>query len=521
MDKRDTGFHRNGWRKFWSAALATVVAMSLASCGSDDSGDEDGGGGTSTLRFASYGPPIRSWDPHRDGRAASNILLFAVYDRLVHQDAGGDLVPGLATEWTFSDDTTFEMTLREGVTFQDGEPFDAEAVKANIERAQTVDEGTGPWAGPLGVVESVEVVDPTHVVMHLAAPAASLPTLLSDSAGAMISPKAFESVDLNETTDGAGMYELESWTADGNATLKAYDGYWDKDAVGPTTIEVPFQLDQLRRLDMFKADEVDATFGHTSFVAGAKDAGLDVDAKDGLNFWFMDVDQGVAPFNDKNVRLAINYALDRTALIDTLLQGEATENHQPFPESSVGFSDEIGATPYAQDLDEAEQLLADAGYADGLTFDCAIIPGSGGAYAQYAEVVADQLSKVGITMNIQQVESQSAALLIDNTVDCAIMPYGTLSPIVTAKQLFGATGYYNAAKAADAETTELLTALDQPQSDEELDADFDALMQHVVDNGMFISLFFEKWAVISNDKVEGLDFWIGGQYTEFRNVKVS
>ena len=504
-------------RRSLAMATAVAVAATMAACGSSDSGSSDSE--NSTLRFASYGPPIRSWDPHRDGRAASNVLLFAVYDRLIGQDPAGELIPQLATEWEFSAPTTFEMTLREGVEFQDGTAFDGEAVKANIERAQTIDDGAGPWAGALSVVKAVKVVDPTHVTFELSGPAASLPATLSDAAGAMISPTAFET-DLNQKPVGAGMYEVEKWTDDGSATLQAFSDYWDPEIVGPKTIEVPFQLDQLRRLDMFKANEVDATFGHTSFVDGAKQGGFDVDASVGLNFWFMDLNQTRKPFDDARVRKAINHALDQESLIKALLYGEADANEQPFNENSAGFSEKLGKDIYETDPEKSKELLAEAGYADGVSFDCAIVAGSGGAYAQYAEVVKDQLAKAGIDMTIKLVESQSTALLIDKSVDCAIMPYGTLSPIVMAKQLFAPNGYYNAGKKADDEMVALLAALDEPQSDEELSADFEALMDKVAEDGLFTSLFFENWAVLSNDKVEGLEFYIGGHYTEFRNISM-
>ncbi len=515
---------RNSIRRAWATviAVATVTAVVSACSPAESPGDTGNSSGPDaqidqTLRFGVFGPPIRSWDPHRDGRVASNVLLFAVYDRLIGQTASGELVPQLATEWEFTDATTFALTLREDVTFQDGTPFNADAVKANIERAKTIDDGAGPWAGPLSVIDSVDVVDDTQVVLSLSAPSASLVAILSDQAGAMISPAAFDS-DLGQSPVGAGMYTLDRWTADGSATFKAYDGYWDPDIIGPTTIEMPFQLDQLRRLDMFKVDELDATFGHTTLVAGAKDAGLEVDAQPGINYWFMDFNRANAPFDNANVRKAINHALDQQALIDALLQGEADANEQPFNELSPGFSQKLGKDIFPVDPERSKQLLAEAGYPNGLAFDCAIIAGAGGAYSQYAEVIKAQLETAGITMDIKLVESQSAALLIDKSIDCAIMPYGAFSPILNAKQLFSPTGYYNAGKVADDEMIALLDALEQPQSDAELRAAFEDLAQKIADDALFTGLFFENWTVLTNDKVEGLEFFLGGHYTEFRNV---
>jgi peptide/nickel transport system substrate-binding protein len=106
---------------------------------------------------------LSRFDPHRASSSNDNTHLFLTYDRLVHTDADGRAVPGLATAWEFGPDgTTMDMTLRQGVTFHDGTPFDAAAVKANIERAKTV---TGSAVAPeLRPVRSVEVLAPDRVV---------------------------------------------------------------------------------------------------------------------------------------------------------------------------------------------------------------------------------------------------------------------------------------------------------------------------------------------------------------------
>jgi len=508
-----------GIRSMAAAGAVLVVAISTAACSSSgNTAATPGAPSHTTLRFASYGPPLLTWDPHLDGRPASNVDLFAVYDRLIGEDPSGKLIPQLATEWKFTDSTTLDMTLRSGVKFQDGTDFNGAAVKANIEREKGINNGAGPWAGPLAPVTSVEVVDQTHVRFHLKTPSASLPSLLADAAGAMISPAAFFS-DLANKPVGAGMYTLTSWTKDGGATYERFADYWDKSATGPQTIQMSYQLDQLRRLDMLKSGEVDATFGHTTFVAGAKDAGLNVTGTPGINVWFIDLNQTKAPFDDANVRKAINYALDQKALIKALLGGEADANDQPFNPQSAGYSSTLGKDVFPTDVAKAKSLVAASKYASGVTFDCAIIPGSGGAYAQYAEVVKAQLAQAGITMNIKQVTSQSAALLIDKSVNCAILPYAALDPVLMAKQLFAADGYYNAGKTATPEMTALLTALDQPQSDADLKANFQKLDQMIADQGLFSSLFFENWAVLANpDVVEGMQFYLGGYYTEFRNL---
>ena len=128
-------------------------------------------------------------DPARGGTFVGRIVFAAVCDKLVDTDAKNDFVPQLATAWSWSpDNLALTLTLRDGVSFQDGETMDAEAVNANLERYRTAPESVRK--GELKPVSSVEVVDPHTVRLHLSQPYAPLVAVLADRAGMMISPKA-------------------------------------------------------------------------------------------------------------------------------------------------------------------------------------------------------------------------------------------------------------------------------------------------------------------------------------------
>ena len=146
-----------------------------------------------TLRVALQDDPD-SLDPATGGTYTGRIVFDALCDKLVDIDASLQVVPQLATEWSWNEDqTALTMKLREGVTFHDGTPFDAEAVKANIERMQTM--GESRRKSELSPITSVEVVDPTTVVLHLEQPFAPLLSILTDRAGMMVSPAAATSAD--------------------------------------------------------------------------------------------------------------------------------------------------------------------------------------------------------------------------------------------------------------------------------------------------------------------------------------
>lgn len=499
------------------AGMAVAGTLVLSGCASSDTGGS--AAGDDSLVFGNWGGVGASFDPHRDGRVDSNLMLFPVYDRLIHQEPDGTLIPGLAVEWEFTDSTTFTMELRDGVTFHDGSTFDAEAVKANIERAKSIDGGKGPHSGTLAPVESVEVTGPLAVTFHLSRPAAALPTLLSEQPGAMIAPDAFDT-DLNKVPVGAGMYKLTSYTDGSQATFEAYDDYWDKDVVGPTTLRVLFQADQERRVDAFDTGQLDATFAHTAALAKAKRAGIDFEPQGSPGYFHLLLNRSRAPFDDKLVRQAISHAINRQGLIDTLLEGMAEENQQPFRATSEEFNDDLGPIVYDYDPAKAKELLAQAGHESDLKFTCVVSGGGGGFVSQFAELIQDNLKAVGIDMQIKLVDAPSNEMLAEKSADCGVMPYGTLSSEVAATQLFAANGYQNPGGTSTPELDSLIAKVNEPLKGAEREEAFDELTDHVMEEALFINLFYHQWAVLTSEHVEGIEWYNGGQYTEFRGVEV-
>src|SRR5690606_7901451 len=134
-------------------------------------------------------------------------FLFPVYDRLVYSAPDGSLEPMLATDWAIAEDgSAIDMTLREGVTFHDGTPFNAEAVKANLDRAKTAEFSV--LKPDLESLREIQVIGPNEVTLVIDGGAAPLLASLADRAGMMISPAAFDAPDLGQNPVGAGAYRV-------------------------------------------------------------------------------------------------------------------------------------------------------------------------------------------------------------------------------------------------------------------------------------------------------------------------
>lgn len=159
-----------------------------------------------TFRYALVQYSV-STDPHRSATPWDMVYFRLAYDQLFWQNQDGELEPMLATEWEFVDDgKALEMTLRDDVTFIDGEKFSAAAVKANLDRAMTLESSL--HKGALARVECVELVDDYRVRINLNGPGGNLPDLLASNVGSMISPAAFDSPDLDQNPVGSGMAAL-------------------------------------------------------------------------------------------------------------------------------------------------------------------------------------------------------------------------------------------------------------------------------------------------------------------------
>jgi len=184
-----------------------------------------------TLRIGMIGDPA-TLDPAQSTSVTDRVALAAVCDKLIDLDEKLAFVPQLATGWSWSADRlALTMTLRDGVVFQDGEPFDAEAVRFNFERNKT-----SPYSrrqSELKPVKTVSVVDPHTVRFELSEPYAPLLAQLADRAGMMVSPKAARALGDKLATHPvcAGPYKFTEWVAQDRIEFERFAGYWNAGAV--------------------------------------------------------------------------------------------------------------------------------------------------------------------------------------------------------------------------------------------------------------------------------------------------
>lgn len=383
------------------ALLAACVSglVVLAGCsGGPDEGEDRG-----TLAIGVERSP-NSFDPLQSFLGGQYMQhLDPVYDTLIRMEPDGSFSPGLATEWSYIDTTTFEMTLREGVVFSDGTTeFNAEAVKANLDRLETV---VGPQTSDLAAMyESTEVIDDSNVVIHLSSPNPALERILSQLLGMMVNPNAIDDEDaLGENPQGTGPYTLDDTRTVVNNTYfyTENEHYWEPDAYPYSELEIKTYTDQNAMLTALQSGVVSIGYGSPETVDTAEGAGLGV-VTDTVNVAWLalnDRDGEIAEaLADERVRQALNYAIDREAIVDTVFRGQAEPTAQVFPSGTEGYDPDLNDR-YPYDPEEAESLLEEAGYADGFSFT------TGLAFPErdstLTEALASYYSNIGVTMEIE------------------------------------------------------------------------------------------------------------------------
>ncbi|MDO8108009.1 ABC transporter substrate-binding protein [Isoptericola sp. b441] len=396
---------------FAAAGLASVVALTLAACASgggttpSDSSSAPAGGGSDrggTLTLGILQEP-QSWDPAQ-AHVGHRLQPFQLaYDSLILREPDGTLAPMLATDWSYTDDakTVLELNLRTDVTFSDGAPFNADAVVANIEHFKT---DNGPQAGMATAIDSVTAVDADTVDITLSEPDPAMEYYLSQALGLMGSPDSLGTDAMDRLPVGTGPYTMvaDKSVVGSQYVFVARDGYWNPDLQKWDEIDLKLLPDVTARVNALVTGEVDATLLDGTTFQQAEGAGKTLleYATDWQGLLLFDRDGTLNPaLKDVRVRQAINYAFDRKNLLAQLGGGKGEVTSQVFGPDSSAYVPELD-TYYTYDPAKAKQLLADAGYANGLTIEMPLFTPGGETILTF---VAQQLADVGITVKQTQV----------------------------------------------------------------------------------------------------------------------
>jgi len=296
-------------------------------------------------------------------------ILVNLYEGLVRYAPGTlEVEPHLATDWEISEDgRQYTFTLREGVTFHDGTPFDAEAVVFNFERMLNEDHpyhDTGPFplAFFFGAVESVEAVDAQTVAFTLNEPFAPFLSNLAYPTGLLVSPTAVmeSGADFGRNPVGTGPFRFAEWRSNEAVVVERNTDYWGDPAGLEAVVFRPITDANTRTAEMLAGGIDMMVEVPPTALSEFQGESYTIHEQAGPHVWFLILNLREGPFTEQLVRQAANYAIDKEAIVNDVLEGTAEVAAGPTPPAFAwAYNEELD--PYPHDPERARELLAEAG----------------------------------------------------------------------------------------------------------------------------------------------------------------
>jgi ABC-type transport system substrate-binding protein len=351
------------------------------------------------------GAQPESLDPIAMASAPAATVGEHVHQPLIYMAPDGSLKPSLAESWKASEDgLSWTLNLRKGVKFHDGTPFNARAVKANLDRFLDPD-SKAPYRFLLSEIKGVEAVDDHTVQLTLNKPFAPITAHLSHSFIGMLSPNSLEGLEKGKPTDtivGTGPFKIVKWTRGEQIVMEANPDYWGG---APKIKKLTFKFvpEDAARVVMLETGEADAIMRVPPTDAQRLDSNPNVNVvkASSVRVIYIGFNAQAEPFNNPKVRQAMNHAVNKEAIIKTILAGVGEASTAPVVPAVFGY-DKVG--PYEYNPEKAKKLLAEAGYPNGFK---AVFHHPTGRYlmdATIAEAVQAMVREVGIELELQTME---------------------------------------------------------------------------------------------------------------------
>lgn len=404
--------------------IALLMSLLLAACAGDpeDKNDSGNNGDDSTSGEAEGGEggdlviakpsDAVSLDPNGSNDIPSYDVQINIYERLVKQDENMELQPSLAKSWEAVEDTVWEFELQEGVTFHDGSEFNAEVVKANIDRILDPDVGSSQ-ASLFEMVTDVKVVDDYTVQFETEYPFAPLPAQLAHPVTGMVSLDLIEEdyaamedgkdpgAVINENPVGTGYFKFDEWQPGEYVRLVRNDDYWGEPALLDSVTFKVVKEDGTRIAEIMTGDShISNPISPSDFDQIDEADELYVFEQGLVSLAYIGFNMSKEPFDDERVRQAISMAIDKEQIIDGIYNGFGVPAVGPVPPEIPGFDESISSLDY--DIEKAKELLAEAGYEDG--FSTTIWTNDDRQRVDTAINVQAQLKEIGIDVEVEELE---------------------------------------------------------------------------------------------------------------------
>lgn len=421
---------------FSSVIMVLLVSAALCACGGSKnaegpSAESPAEENDNTLSEATPVPggsvifgmtqDLASLDPHVETDAGTRDVVFNLYEGLMKPTSDGDLTPAVASDYSISNDATvYTFTLRDGITFHDGTPVTVEDVKYSIDRYAEIQGESSAFS----IVSDVVIVDEKTIEVELRESYSEFLPMMTMA----VIPASNENPIGNPI--GTGPFKFVSYTPGQNMKLEKYTGYWKENLPSLDSVEFKFIADVDTAFVELQAGTIDILKYLTATQAQTLRDDYTI-LEGSMNLVHgMYLNSSYEPLGNTKVRQALCYGVDKNAINQFLFGGKSHLIGSHMIPNMTKYYEPKTETVYTYDPGKAKELLAEAGYPDG--FDLTITVAS--SYSQHvdtAQIIADELSQIGVKVTIKQVEWSTwlADVYKDGNFQATVIGFdGTLAP---------------------------------------------------------------------------------------------
>ena len=478
------------------AALGGLLALGSAQALADK---------RSNVLTVAFNGDVDTLDPATGFAGSDYPVLYSIYERLITFDPKTMRpLPGLAASWRFTgpDKRDFEMTLHPGVKFQDGTPVDAEAVKASLLHFKEMKR-----LNDLDVVTSIDTAGPDKVILHLSQEYSVLPAVLADRAGMVVSPTAVAKYgkDYPRHPVGAGPFQVRNWAPGTQIDLVKYSDYWDPSRIKLAGIQYKLILNPTSVIGAVLSGQVDMTWGidPKNLPVLRASPRLRVETEPSTMYFYIALRHDMPLTDNKLVREALNISVDRKVLADAVV-GPGNSGGPALmlvPPASFAYSPQLAdSQPY--DPAKAKQLLAQAGYPNGITIKICGSPLTGQG-TDITDIESEQMKLAGIKLDVTIMSGSACLQRLNATKDFNGWQgafSGRPDPFLTYSQTFMSTGQFNRGHMDFPGIDALVGRIPKLYTQEEQKPVYDELNRRWIEEAPAIQLFYmPNYAVYSKD----------------------
>lgn len=449
---------------------------------------------------------INSLDLLTQNDQINNIVLKLTHETLLFDSNKAEISGELAESWSYTNDTTLVIKLKQNIKFSDGTPMTADDVKFTYDMCMASNDSSS-----LAGLKSVDVIDPYTVQLNLESYDNEFLVNLTAINVGIQSQKAYDSGMEKPYLIGTGQYVFKEWISGDHVTLVKNQNYWDSANAGKaeTIIFRPI-LEGSSRTIALQNGEIDVAIDPplTELDILSKDANLIVHEQPGTRVFYFAFNTAKAPWDNKLLRQAVATAINKEDVITVAVNGKGTPQTTVLNRGLWGFYDDMPGYPF--NIEKAKQLMTEAGYPDG-GLKATMLIANTDPYSNIATVIQSELKAIGIDVTLEVVDSATLKqACVDGTQELFLWRWNedqkndwVYGDLFRSDSAYNYTHYVN--PAADALILKVRTEKDQTQRM----ADGVALQEMLVDDTPEVPLYIANLVIAYNKNLQG-DYFFGG-----------